>query len=517
MNVKELLLIVGLALATTWGIEYFFFNKNKNTTEGIQSGQSFVVPKEQQALLKPLNAEVNFLEGKRPGAAELTEVETRYARLVFSTDGASLERLEFKRECGGVPQPLTTIFPVNSTEREKRCFLVALPEVTPYFYTLIDQKEIGDTVELTYQAETDLAIIKKTFTVFKQTHKLGLTLTLTPKNSSAENELQARIFYPAPIIPDIATSDLKSAVISEAGGSIVKIPMAKLEANKGWFTPTVVGADDRYFIHVMADDPAQFVQRAYFKVAGAQELYSILEGPAVSQEQSWSLSFYFGPKEEKALAEVDPRLEQTLDYAGWLAPISKLLLKILIFFYGYLCNYGLAIIALTILIKLLMLPLTLKGAQGMKKTTEMQRKLQYLQQKYKNDPEMLAQERAELIRKHGMPGMAGCLPLLLQIPIFIALSRILSSAIELYKAPFTFWITDLSAADPYYVLPLLIGLSMLLQATTVEPKQRMQFVIMALVFGALSVSFSAGLCLYIFMSTFLGVAQTFVQNKLKMA
>lgn len=513
MNIKELLLIVTLALVTTWGIEYLFFNKSKQV--GLQSGQSFVVPESQQAVLKPLNTEIDFIDGKRPAPAVHTEVETDYARLVFSTDGASLERLEFKRELGGVPQPLNTIFPLAATEREKRCFLVALPEKTPYFYTFIDQKNVGDDVEITYQAETDAVILKKTFTVYKHTHQLGLTLTVTPKNGALEQ--QPRIFYPSPILPDIAATDVKSAVISDESGSIIKIPYAKISSNKGWFTPTLVGADDRYFIHVMAKDPAQFTQRAYFKVEGAQEIYSILEGPAVAQEQSWNMSFYFGPKEEKALAEVDPRLKQTLDYAGWLFPISNLLLKILIFFYTYLHNYGLAIIALTILIKLLLLPLTIKGAQGMKKTSEMQRKLQYIQQKYKDDPAMLAAERAELIRKHGMPGMAGCLPLLLQIPIFIALSRILSSAIELYKAPFTFWITDLSAADPYYVLPILIGVAMLLQATTVEQKQRMQFIVMAFVFGALSISFSAGLCLYIFMSTFLGIVQTAIQNKLKLA
>lgn len=513
MNLKELLVIVTLALVTTWGIEYLFFSKGKQP-EGLQSGQSFEVPESQKAILKPLNTEIDFVDGKRPAPAVHTEVETDYANLVFSTDGATLERLEFKREVGGVPHSLTTIFPVSSTDREKRCFIVALDEKTPYFYSLIDQKNVGDDVQLTYHAETDAVIVKKIYTIYKHTHQLGLTLTVTPKNNDVEQ--LPRIFFPAPLLPDIAATDVKSAVISDEKGAVVKIPYAKIAPNKGWFTPTLVGSDDRYFIHVMAKDPTQFTQRAYFKVAGAQEIYSILEGPLVKQEQSWTLSFYLGPKEERALSQVDPRLTQTLDYAGWLFPISNLLLKLLIFFYTYLCNYGLAIIALTLLIKILLLPLTIKGAQGMKKTSEMQRKLQYIQQKYKDDPEMLAAERAELIRKHGMPGMAGCLPLLLQIPIFIALSRILSSAIELYKAPF-FWISDLSAADPYFILPILIGLTMLLQATTVEQKQRMQFVAMAFIFGALSISFSAGLCLYIFMSTFLGVAQTSIQNKLKLA
>ena len=344
--------------------------------------------------------------------------------------------------------------------------------------------------------------------------KIGLTVTLIPKHGAS---LQARIFYPTPLMPDIAANDVKSAIMSEENNAVTKLPLSRITPDKAWFAPSLVGLDNRYFVHALVQDPAQFTQRAYFKVLPSKDAIAVIEGPVVTQEQAWSVSFYMGPKEEKAMQAVDPRLEQTLDYAGWLAPISKLLLKLLTYLYGYVKNYGFAIILLTLFIKLLLLPFTLKGAQSMKKTSEMQRKLQYLQNKYKDDAEQLTRERAELIRQHGMPGMAGCLPLLLQIPVFIALSRVLSSAIELYQAPFILWIKDLSQPDPYYVLPISIAATMLLQATTVDAKQRMQFIIMAFVFGALAINFSAGLCLYICVSTLLSVIQTAVQNKFKVA
>ncbi|MFI5332473.1 MAG: membrane protein insertase YidC [Candidatus Babeliales bacterium] len=516
MNIKELVVIVCLALLTTWGIEYFLFNKKGDKSTGLQSGQSFVVPKEQHSdVLKQLLFDVDLVKTKKVTTPVITEVDTPLMRASFSSNGAVLERLEFKKELGGVPREISTIFPlVSDGNPEKLCFLVALEKHTPWEYTLVSHTDTVETHEITYTAHTHEATLTKTFTVFKEQYKIGLTLTVSPHHGSA---VQARIFIPTPIMPDIASTDTKAGIISEERNTITKIQLSRLTSDKAWFAPTLVGLDNRYFAHALIQDPAQFTQRAYFKVFSPQDTVAIVEGPVVNQEQAWSLSFYMGPKEEKVMRVVDPRLEHTLDYAGWLAPISNLLLKLLTFLYGYVYNYGLAIIILTLLIKLLLLPFTLKGAKSMKKMSEMQRKLQYIQNKYKDDQEQLNRERAELLRQQGMPGLSGCLPLLLQIPIFIALSRVLSSAIELYQAPFGLWIKDLSQADPYYILPILIALTMLVQAATMDAKQRTQFIVMACVFGALSINFSTGLCLYIFVSTVLGVLQTAIQHKLKVA
>jgi len=164
-----------------------------------------------------------------------------------------------------------------------------------------------------------------------------------------------------------------------------------------------------------------------------------------------------------------------------------------------------------------MLPFSIKAEKGMKQRLEFQKKLEYLQSKYKHDKAALARERAELIRKNGMPGLGGCLPLLLQVPIFFALSNLLRSSIELYRAPFMFWIKDLSAPDPYYVLPAFMSLAMLGQAFTVDPKQRFMMVIMALIFGPLFATFPAGLALYIAASIGLGVIQSFIIKRFKSA
>jgi YidC/Oxa1 family membrane protein insertase len=178
-------------------------------------------------------------------------------------------------------------------------------------------------------------------------------------------------------------------------------------------------------------------------------------------------------------------------------------------------NYGLAILLLTLIIKLIMLPFTIGGERGLKKSNEVQKKMRYLEQKYKNDPERLRTEQAEVIKKHGLPQLASCLPMLAQFPIFIALSRVLNNSVDLYQAPFFGWITDLSAPDPYYILPVILFTSMIMQGLAGDPSQRMMTITAALLFTAFSANFAAGLVLYICASTLLGIVQMVAQKSVK--
>jgi YidC/Oxa1 family membrane protein insertase len=513
MNGKDILLPLGLALITTWVIQYFFFNtRDTQGSKQERSGQSFVAP-ETPLECKPLLREVNFIDEKRSTRAELTSIETPLATYVFSTDGACLYRFDAKRTIQGAAHSLTTIFPLSEADREGRCFLIGLAEKTPYYYQLIQKKEEGDIIEIMYGYQSQQAsvnIIKK-YILFKDTYRIILEMTLEPLENSA---VTPRIIFPSPLMPEIVSYDAINALVGGVNSGVQKIPMAKVTSTSGWFDPLLFGTDNKYFVHALVGDQQKFAKRGYYSAA-KDKLLSIVEGPTITEKTTWALSFYVGPKEEAALAVVSERLEHTLDYSGWLAPIAKVALALLKWFYNYLKNYGLAIIALTLLIKLIMLPFTWHAEQSVKQRAEFQRKLQYLQQKYKHDQNLLAQERAELIKKHGMPGLAGCLPILIQIPIFFALNRVLSSSIELYKAPFYGWITDLSATDPYFILPLLIIISMLLQAATADKQQRFAVVAMALVFGAISANLAAGLCLYILVSTVLSVGQTALQRKFK--
>ena len=164
-----------------------------------------------------------------------------------------------------------------------------------------------------------------------------------------------------------------------------------------------------------------------------------------------------------------------------------------------------------------MAPLTFKSEASRKQHLEMQRRLKYLEQKYKNDSEGLSRAKAELMTKFGMSTILTPLALFLQFPIFIGLNRVLSSSIELYKAPFA-WIPDLSASDPYYILPVLVGVGMIMQFRTTQgsdPRQGVVTLVLALLFAALTANMSAGLALFIAVSTLLGIAQSWIVKAVK--
>lgn len=522
MNFRELLLPLSLALITTWAFQYFFSarrtsNEPQSTTQHTD-GMFVVAPKDTHVEVhQPLKLEVNFFEKPTTKKPVLTKVETDTVHYVFSTEGASLESLEFKRKWGGKEGYLSTIFPPAVADREQRCFLVAFDTNSPFYFDLTDKKEDNEKAYITYRTEFPEGILTKEYTVFKHEYRIDLALTVEPKKEIAHS-LQARIFFPSPIVPQLGNDDWTKGMVADAQNKIQVHDKNEEILSGYWTKPTLFGTQDRYFINAFFADANSFVQRAYYKVFNLDNLFSILEGPAVTESTTWTLSFYFGPKEDSAVKLVDERLSQVLNY-GWFAPISrpvsKILLDILNVINDYVHNYGLAIIILTLLMKLLMLPFTFRSEQSTKKRLEFQKKLQYIQEKHKNDKEALALARADLIRKHGMPGLSGCLPILLQIPLFIALSWVLGNSIELYMAPFL-WIRDLSAKDPYYILPILVGITMLFHnptQQTIDPKQKISMIAMAVIFAAFTASLPAGLVLYIVTSTLLGVIQLHISRR----
>lgn len=502
MNIRDLVMPVSFAFLSMVALSYFF--PSTPGKEEVES--SFVAPRERKEY-RPLNVEVDFFDQRHTEQPKITDLETHWGFLSFSTEAASLESVDCKRESNGQTRAIRTIFPAIETERENRCFLVALQEKTPFYYTLLSAQESDRAYELIYVGDNDDCVVQKIFTIDKNSPKIDLSVEIAPKNNKHVT-VEPRIFFPAPLMPDIRDTDIISSIVIDQTNVFAKKQVGQLDVLRGWFKPAVFGVDSRYFIHALIADPDHFAQRAYYKLEDRTRLFSILEGPTVTEKTTWQLSFYCGPKDLDDLVAVDARLEKTLDYSGWLSSISKLMLYLLKWFYKYLHNYGLAIIALTLLIQILLLPLSLRNDEEKfkKKQAEYAREMAYLEQRFKGNPEQLTAERAELIRKNGLPfpGLGCLLPLLLQFPLFIALRNVLASSFELYQAPMG-WIPDLSLRDPYYILPILVVFTMLLQDDKGgDPQQRMTKMFMAFMFGAITATLSAGLTLYIFLGQLFG-------------
>jgi YidC/Oxa1 family membrane protein insertase len=238
------------------------------------------------------------------------------------------------------------------------------------------------------------------------------------------------------------------------------------------------------------------------------------------------LALYAGPKEYKALTALHAGLEQTIDF-GWfmfgsltlVRFLAKPLFLLLQFLHGYTHNYGVAIILLTALIKLLFVPLTHKSYTSMKAMQALQPKMAELQKKYKDDKERFNKELFQLYRTHKVNPLGGCLPMLLQIPVFVAFYNILYSTIELRHAPFFWWIHDLSAKDPYYVLPLIMGATMFIQQkiqpSAMDPKQARMMMLMPVIFTFMFLQFPSGLVLYWLVNNLLTILQQYGTMKLQ--
>jgi len=263
-----------------------------------------------------------------------------------------------------------------------------------------------------------------------------------------------------------------------------------------------------------------------------QMVETTLVGPKITLQpgvqQEFRFKLYMGPKEESYLKAADPKLKDMINY-GWFDVIAQPLLKFLKLTNRVTHNYGVDIIILTLLIKILFWPLTHKSYVSMQQMKKLQPKMQKIREKYKDDKEKMNQEVMQMYRTHKVNPVGGCLPMLLQIPVFFALYRVLYSALAIRHAPFMLWINDLSAPDRLYlgfdipylgglpVLTLLMGVSMFAQQkmspTTGDPRQEKMMLMMPVVFTVFFVNFPSGLVLYWLVNNVLSIGQQYYINK----
>ena len=230
--------------------------------------------------------------------------------------------------------------------------------------------------------------------------------------------------------------------------------------------------------------------------------------------QTYSLRLFAGPKDIGVLEKAGASLGRAIDLGDWLGWIARPMLFFLRWLYSIIPNYGIAIILLTVVVRLLMFPMAQMQARSMKRMQEHKPQMDALKAKHKDDKEGYSSALMSYMRQNKINPMGGCLLLLPQLPIFFALYRVLWNSIELRQAPFAFWIHDLSTHDPAFVLPVLLGISMFLQQKmtpnpTADPTQQTMMKVMPLLFTGMMIFLPAGLNLYIFVSTLWGVVQQY--------
>lgn len=370
--------------------------------------------------------------------------------------------------------------------------------------------------------------ITKTYTINPESYGIEMMLSLT-NISDKEVVIPSYSINAGTVFP----GDETQAVSFVNGISLIDDKPAKFKLGKPGFRTSKpgkvfwCGISNKYFALILKPKTSGqmatvggYEQNSIQGITGKVTMPEITLPPKSGTEESFTL--FAGPKKYEILKGMGMRMDEIMDF-GMFGAISKGLLYILNLFYKFIHNYGVAIILLTILVRIILYPLTLKSYKSMGEMQKIQPHIQELQKKYKDDPKRMQKEMMALYKEHKVNPFSSCLPMLLQMPVLIALFATLRSAIELRGAPFMLWITDLSEPESIFhlsngfglhVLPiLLIALFFIQQKTTAMPamnpeqaqQQKMMANIMPIFMGFIFYSMPSGLNLYFGLSTLLGI------------
>jgi len=286
----------------------------------------------------------------------------------------------------------------------------------------------------------------------------------------------------------------------------------RLKSQAGWF-----GSIQHHFLSAVV--PERGTEQSYsVSVRGDRSTASAIgqaQTVAPGSSRTFTTVVFIGPKLQKQLEQIDETLKLTVDY-GWLTIISQPLFWLLSFVFGFVGNWGVAIILVTFLIKLAFYKLTESSGRSMAKMRNLQPRMKAMQERYKDDKQALSAAMMELYKREKVNPLAGCLPILIQMPFFLAFYWVLLESVEMRQAPFALWITDLSTKDPYFILPLIMGVAMFMQQklnpAPADPVQAKVMQIMPIMFTAFFAFFPSGLVLYWVTNTLLSIAQQWKIN-----
>ncbi len=390
----------------------------------------------------------------------------------------------------------------------------------------LEQGKDSLTVRLTSQDGAGATVVKQ-YRFYRGTYRIDVSFEIDNKGTAAiapDAYFQFLKFGEAPstnpfgiatfVGPSVFTQEKKFQKIGFPDIDKGKVDYPQ-KSKDGWLAML-----QHYFVSAWL--PKNGVDREFFTKKVGEKLYTagvvVPAGEiAPGTQGSISVPLYVGPQEVDKLAKLAPGLELTIDY-GWLTVIAAPLFKVLSIIHGWVGNWGLAIIVLTILIKLLFFPLSAASYKSMAKMKVLGPKLQKLKEQYGDDKQKMNQAMMELYKTEKVNPLGGCLPIVIQIPVFIALYWVLLAAVELRHAPFFGWIKDLSAADPFYILPVLMGATMILQTrlnpTPPDPIQAKIMLYMPIVFSFMFLWFPAGLVLYWTVNNLLSIAQQWQINRM---
>ena len=387
-------------------------------------------------------------------------------------------------------------------------------------YELGDRDELR--VPLTWTGDDGVSVVKEY--VFTRGH-YSIRLNQRVQNASGEpwsadhyTQIVRRFYKPDRSMFDVSSYSFDGPLFFD-GKKAEKLDRKELEEP---FTFTGANAyfaaiQQHFLIAVLPTPDTNYLYRI---ARGGDRMTASIVGARQTVAPGENLNFertlYVGPKLQSELKELHPKLALTVDY-GFLTVLSQPMFWLLDWVHGFVGNWGWAIVIVTLLIKLAFYKLTETSGRSMAKMRNLQPRMKALQDRYKDDRQALSQQMMELYKREKINPAAGCLPILIQMPFFLAFYWVLVESVEMRQAPFALWITDLSSRDPYFILPLVMGAAMFLQQklnpAPTDPVQARVMQIMPIMFTGFFAFFPAGLVLYWVTNTILSIAQQWKINK----
>ncbi|HEU4844449.1 MAG TPA: membrane protein insertase YidC [Burkholderiaceae bacterium] len=479
-----------------------------------------------------------------PFKSERITVTTDVIRADIDTLGGTIKRLELLQFKDGIdPTKNQVLFDADATHTYlAETGLIGapgLPNHTTGFVARPGARMLNDAnqVQLVLEAEQGGVKLTKTFTfkrgdyVIDVRHdvtnagtapvKPELYLQLVHDGNKPAGDSYFNSSYTGPTMYTDADKykKMKFDALEKAAQEAVKTgkPMAQdhpTKADNGW-----VAISQHFFVSAFVpqdkltrDIFTKKVDTNLYAIGTVQPLGTLAPGATVSNDAK----LYSGPQESKLLEKVAPGLELVKDY-GWLTIIAKPIFWVMQQLHKMLGNWGWTIIVFTILIKLAFFPLSAAGYRSMAKTKLVTPKMQAIRERYKNDPAKMNQATMELYKAEKINPLGGCLPILVQMPVFIALYWVLQASVEIRGAPWIGWIHNLAAPDPFYILPVLYAISMFvtskLNPQPADPMQAKMMMFMPLAFSVMFFFFPSGLVLYWVVNNVLSIGQQYVISK----
>lgn len=502
---KRTLIAIVLSMVILLGYNYLFMKPapQKSTKEQAKTTQK---EEKKEEAVKPVSVPAAAV----PSGEKEIKVETDLYSAILSSAGGTIKKWELKKykDKDGLAVTLQkgqSIIPAMSIGSKDDFNLSNVNFSVSGKDIALDKN--SNTGAIVFEYATPEYSIRRTYTFYHDSYKFDL-----------KDEVAGIPEYWITVGADFGIHDRKDES-AHTGPVILKdadrieLNAKKLKEVKGYQGGLKwIAQEDKYFFSAIVPVTGADEAKAW-KVQDAS-VVALKGKPGVN-----NFIIYAGPKEHDRLKELNLGLEHIIDF-GFFSIISRPLFWLLKKFYAVAGNYGWAIIFLTIITRIPFIPLINKSQQSMKKMQDIQPKMNEIKEKYKKDPQRMQKETMELYKKYKVNPLGGCLPMLLQIPVFFALYKILSIAIELRGAPFMLWVTDLSAKDPYYVLPIVMGITMVIQQkmtpSTADPKQQKIMMLMPVIFTFMFLNFASGLVLYWLINNIFGIIQQFYVNR-KMA